>query len=81
MAYTRTFSTVIPVEPGADLEVLRWLTRETFERKAELDALRIIDYTEAEVDPDELPPKAAKQLGRPLTEFQWHRFSAVCARA
>jgi hypothetical protein len=81
MPFTRNYQTIIPVDPDADLDVLRWLTRESFERKAEGDCLRIVEFLEAEVAPDDLPPKAAKQLGKPLTEFQWHRFSATATNA
>lgn len=77
MPYTRRYHTIVPVEPGVDLDVLRWLVRESFERKAAGDSLRIAEYVEAEIGADEIPPKAAKQLGRPLTDFLWHSFSAV----
>jgi hypothetical protein len=76
VAYTRTYRTVIPVDPDTDLDVLRWLTRESFERKAEGDALRIIDYTEGTVPAEDIPPKVGKQLGRPVTTFQWYSFEA-----
>lgn len=76
MAYTRTYRTVIPVDPDADLNVLRWLTRESFEVKADGDALRIIDYTETIVPADDIPPKIGKQLGRPVTTYQWYAFEA-----
>lgn len=81
MAYTRHYHTVIPVEPGADLEVLRWLTRESFTRKAESDCLHIVDYTESTVKLEDIPPKAAKQLSRPLSEYQWLKFEATATNA
>lgn len=77
MAYTRTYHTIIPVEPDADLDVLRWLTRESFERKADSDCLRIVDYTETEIGADQIPPKAAKRLPRPVSDYQWHSFTAT----
>ena len=77
MAYTRTYRTVVPVLPDADLAVLRWLTRESFEYKAEGDALRIVSYTEDTVPAIDIPPKVGKQLGRPVGEFAWHRFTAT----
>jgi hypothetical protein len=76
VAYTRTYRTVIPVDSDADLEVLRWLTRESFEVKAEGDALRIIEYSENLVPADTIPPKVGRQLGRPVTTFQWYAFEA-----
>lgn len=76
MAYTRTYRTVVPVDPDADLDVLRWLTRESFERRADGDALRIIDYREDTVPADDIPPKVGKQLGRPVDTFHWYRFEA-----
>lgn len=77
MAYTRNYRTVVPLDPGTDLEVARWLARESFERKAAGDCLQIIEYTEAEVGADEIPPKVGKQLPRPLTDYLWFEFSAV----
>lgn len=81
MAYTRHYHTVIPVEPDADLEVLRWLTRESFERRAASDCLHIIDYRESTVAAADIPPKAAKQLGRPLTDYRWFAFEATATNA
>lgn len=77
MAYTRTYRTTVPVLPDADLDVMRWLTRESFEYKAEGDALRIVSYTEDTVPPIDIPPKAGQQLGRPVGEFVWYRFTAT----
>ena len=76
MAYTRTYRTFIPVDPDAAVDVLRWLTRESFERKADGDSLRIVDYTEGTVPAEDIPPKVGKQLGRPVNTFVWHRFEA-----
>lgn len=77
MAYEKTYRTVVPVEPGADLGVVRWLARESFERKATVDALRIEAYDERQVPVDEIPPKAMEQLGRPLTDFEWFEFTGL----
>ena len=76
MAYTRTYRTVVPLEPDDDAEVARWLARESFERKASGDCLVIIDYAEAVLDAADIPPKAAKQLGRPLDHYRWLSFTA-----
>lgn len=77
MAYTRKYRTVIPVEPDADLEVMRWLMRESFERTATGDSLVITDYRESEVPADDIPPKVAKELGRPISDFRWFAFDAT----
>lgn len=81
MAYTRTYRSTIPVEPDADLEVMRWLMRESFERTATGDSLRITDYQESEVDAADVPPKAANDLGRPVTDFRWFAFTATATVA
>lgn len=77
MAYERQYRTVVPIELGADVEVARWLARESFETKAAGDALNIVEYSERELSVDEIPPKALEQLGRPLTEFRWFKFTGV----
>lgn len=77
MAYTRHYRTIIPLEPGGDPDVLRWLARESFERKADGDCLRIVDWQETQLAPEEIPPKAGKQLGRPVADYDWFAFSAT----
>lgn len=77
MAYTRKYRTVIPVEPDTDLEVMRWLMRESFERTATGDSLVITDYQESELAADDIPPKVAQQLGRPISDFRWFAFDAT----
>ena len=72
---------VIPLRPGDDVDVLRWLTRESFERKAAGDALRIDTYLEAEVDAADIPPKAAKYLPHPVTDYRWFSFTATATAA
>lgn len=81
MAYTRTYRTVIPVEPDADLEVMRWLMRESFERTAAGDSLCITDYREDEVAAADIPPKVAQDLGRPVGDFVWFAFTATATVA
>jgi hypothetical protein len=76
VAYTRTYRTVVPVAPDADVDLLRWLARESFEQKADGDMLRIISYAESTLRPDQIPPKAAKSLGKPLTDFVFYEFTA-----
>lgn len=79
MAYTKRFRTIIPVDPDADIDVLRWLTRETFDRTAAGENLRIVEFSEAEVDPSDIPPKVAEHLERPIPQYRWHQFSAVAS--
>lgn len=81
MPYTRTYRTIIPVELDADLDLLRWLSRESFERKADGDGLRIETWSEEQVPADDIPPKAGKQLGRPVESFQWWRFTATATNS
>ena len=81
MAYTRTYQTIIPLDDGVDLEVARWLMRESFERKAAGDALHIDTYVEAEVDAAEIPPKAGKYLPKPISAYRWHQFTATATAA
>ena len=80
MPYSRTMTTVVPVDPDADLEVLRWLTRESFERVAAGEYLRLADYREVEVPAEDIPPKLAEQLGRPVEDFLWIEFTATAVR-
>lgn len=77
MAYERRYRTVVPIELGADVELGRWLARESFEKKAASDGLNIVDYSEREVPVDDIPPKVLEQLGRPLTDFTWFEFSGT----
>lgn len=77
MVYERQYRTVVPIELGADVQVARWLARESFEKRAISDGLNIVSYAEREVPVDEIPPKALGQLGRPLTDFMWFEFSGV----
>lgn len=81
MAYTRTYRSTIPVLPDADLEVMRWLMRESFEKTAAGDCLRITDYQETEVDAADIPPKIANDLGRPVTDYRWWAFTATATVA
>lgn len=77
MPYQRTYKSIVPIEVGADLAVARWLARESFENKSAADCLEIIEYSERDVLVDEIPPKVIDQLGRPLTDFTWHEFTAT----
>ncbi|QYW07674.1 hypothetical protein SEA_QUINCYROSE_25 [Mycobacterium phage QuincyRose] len=79
MPYTKNYRTVVPLEPGVDLELARWLARESFERAAENMGLTIVDYGEREVPWTDLPPKAAEHLARPADEYTWFEFTGVGA--
>ncbi|QFG11447.1 minor tail protein [Mycobacterium phage Ekdilam] len=79
MPYTKSYRTTIPIEPGADVEVLRWLTRESFERAAGFDGLTISEYAEREVPWTELPPKAAEHLPLRVDEYDWREFTGTGA--
>lgn len=80
MPYTKEYATIFPVEPGVtDIDVMRWLARESFEKTAANDYLHIVEYSEEIVAADEIPPRNAELLGRPLTDFEWWKFSAVAS--
>lgn len=72
----------IPRDEPADEPTLVWLVRESFDRKAASDALVIVEFNDlGEVPPEDIPPKADKQLGRPATDFVWRAFEGVGERA
>lgn len=77
MAYRKTYRTVVPIEIDADIEVARWLARESFENTAAADCLQIVEYTERELAIDDIPPRVLGQLGRPLSDFRWFEFTGV----
>lgn len=84
MTYQKRYRTVIPVprDQAVDEPTLVWLTRESFDHKAATEALVIVDFQDAgEVPPEDIPPKADKQLGRPAAEFIWRAFEGVGERA
>lgn len=75
---TRTYKTTIPYTADTDLDLLRWLTRESFEHKIAADNLLLVEYTEQDVEPASIPPAtrawAAEEFG---TEPSWREFTAV----
>jgi hypothetical protein len=84
VAYEKRYRTVIPVPRDAAVSdaVTVWLARESFDRKAASDALVLAEFSDAgEMPPDDVPPKAEKQLGRPATDFVWRVFEGVGRRA
>lgn len=84
MAYEKRYRTLIPIprDEAADDQAVVWLTRESFDRTATADCLRIVDFTDlGEVAAAEIPPKVDKQLGRPASDYIWRLFEAVARRA
>ena len=94
MAVTKTYRTVIPAPPGTDLEVMRWLVRESFDLKAASEGLTISDYTETELEANDLTPTStSKQQSfasrvfeiifniAPTDAYQWFQFTAVASNA
>lgn len=83
MAYRKRYRTIVPIprEDSAEQELI-WLTRESFDRKAAGDALRIVEFTDhGEVAAEDIPPTADRDLGRPATDFRWRLFEGVGERA
>lgn len=74
--YRRT----IPVEHSADVEQLRWLTRESFDQLAAAEGLRIEEYGEAVVPADQIPAALGEQLPLEVSEYEWREFTAVAVR-
>jgi len=84
VAYEKRYRTLIPIprDEAVDDQVAIWLTRESFDRTAAADSLRIVDFTDlGELPAADIPPKVDKQLGRPAGDFIWRRFEAVARRA
>lgn len=84
MAYQKRYRAVVPIPRDQDTDeaTLIWLTRESFDRQAAADSLTIVTFTdEGEVAPEDIPPKAEKQLGKPAADFVWRAFEGVGARA
>ncbi|QFG09218.1 hypothetical protein SEA_EFRA2_26 [Mycobacterium phage Efra2] len=79
MAYTKSYRTIVPLEPDADLDLARWLARESFERTAGNMGLTIVEYAEREVSWLDLPPKAAEHLPLRADEYTWYEFTGVGA--
>lgn len=80
---TRTYKTTIPYTPE-HLDVLRWLTRESFEVKIADDNLVLVTYDEYDVPADTIPPKTreiaaaalVEQYGVNPDDIQWRTFTA-----
>lgn len=73
-------SRIIPVEPGTDLELLKWLTRESFEVTAASDQCRILSYSAGQLDAAQIPVKVADDLPHPVEHYDWWLFTADLER-
>lgn len=84
MAYQKRYRTIVPIlrDEVVDEAKLVWFARESFDRKAAGDALTIVEFVDmGEVAPEDIPPKADKQLGRPAHDYVWRAFEGVGERA
>lgn len=68
---------LIPVERGADVDIVRWLARESVEKTVAADGMHLVEYHEREVPAGEVPKAWAEHLGRPIAEFTWYEIRAV----
>lgn len=83
MAYQKKYQTTIPIprDEPVDGDVVVWLTRESFNRAAEADALTIVQFNDlGEVAAEDIPPKVEEQLGRPVWDFCWRSFEGIGER-
>lgn len=91
MPYRKTYRTLVPIEKGADVQVARWLARESFETTATNDGVKIVEYAERDVPVAEAtavmdaayrnrgdhPPAVITLMGKTLDQFDWFEFSGV----
>lgn len=92
MAYEKRYKTVVPIPRPAgvnrltvlggddehqDYTLARWLGRESFENTAASDRLDLVEYGERLVALDDVNPRLAEQLGRPIDEFEFFEFSGL----
>lgn len=81
---SKEYMTVIPVLAGTDTATLKWLTRESFDKLAAHEGLRIASFADGVLDPSQLeqyvPRATAMKLPRPLAEYEWHLFTATAVR-
>lgn len=90
--FEKRYKTVVPVPRPAGLEPLveiggddehqdhaiaRWLGRESFENTTADDRLDLVEYSERLVPIDEVDPRLADMLGRPVGDFDWFEFSGL----
>lgn len=72
-----TIDELLAGEGHPDMLIARWLGRESFENTAAGDRLDLVEYNERLIPPDEVDPRLAERLGRPLDEFVWFEFSGL----
>lgn len=91
VSYRKTYRTLVPIEKGADLQVARWLARESFEITGANDGVKIVEYSERDVPVEEAtavmdaayrnrgdkPPAVITLMGKALDQFDWFEFSGV----
>ncbi|QBP29775.1 hypothetical protein SEA_TYPHA_120 [Mycobacterium phage Typha] len=77
---TTEYHRVIPLAPGHDADLLRWLTRESFENLARNDGLVITEYAEEQVTPSHVPMSVARDLELPVDQYDWWLFTATVTR-
>ncbi|AID58834.1 minor tail protein [Mycobacterium phage Gaia] len=71
---TRTLEVIAPITPDMEVDVLRWLNRESFEIMAEDRGLMVIDYIETELDPKTIS-RESREL---MPDARWVEFKVVC---
>lgn len=79
----KSYRRIIPVlasVPDADLDVLRWLTRESLEVTAASDGLVVVDWSESAVPASSIPESNREHLARPITAYVWREFVATARR-
>lgn len=81
MADQKTYRAVVPLEPDADLDVARWLVRESFELTAAAAGLVIVDYRDdGAVPATRIPKSNGKHLPHPIDAYTWHEFVGTAER-
>lgn len=79
--HQKRYRAIIPTEPDTDLDLLRWLTRESFELRATDDGLVIVEYQDEGTVPHALiPPANAEHLDHPIEHYTWREFTALAVR-
>lgn len=79
--FEKRLETVVPVPRDHDDPLLVWLTRESFERVAAGQGLVLAEWSdEGELDPEDVPPVAEKQMGRAAKDLAWRHFTGIARR-
>ncbi|OHU55922.1 hypothetical protein BKG83_17255 [Mycobacteroides chelonae] len=80
MTAARQLRTLFPQPPDTDVDVLRWLARESFELTAAAEGLHIVEYRASTVPPESIPRAAQDHLDLPIETYTWHEFVAFAER-